>query len=251
MNPVMDSHNRFAGMHLRDKSRKLLRAAPLLLLVVLLTACNSNTVLLVNFNSDTVGSPPGTVQSTGTVALDVGAGTVTVVAAPAAGMPNNKWGRISHPTAPSAQTAMRCNFENVSGPGHYGLISVMYIPSGTGVVTIAFEPAGQPASSYLNFLHIDLMPEGNVRINDDSKTLFGSFPHDQSFTLNVVLDITDSSATAEVSLVGGVASGNTTVTIEPAFMPIARQFGAVRYWMGFQHQGSFFVDDVLVTRAKA
>ena len=118
------------------------------------------------------------------------------------------------------------------------------------MVTVALEPFGQPASDYLNFMHIDFMPEGNVRI-DDGPNVFGSFPHDQSFTLNVVLDITDSSAEAEISLLGGAASGSTKVTIEPLFLPVARQFGAVRYWMGFQHRGVFFVDDILVTRSKS
>ena len=248
MDAVTNRNNCKKSPSHRRSPRALRLVAPLLLLLVL-TACNSNTVLLVNFNADTVGSPPAAAQSTGSVALDVGAGSVTVVASPAAGMPNNKWARISHPTAPSTQTAMRADFAQFEGPGRYSLISVMYIPRGTGVATVAFEPFGQPADSYLNFLHIDFMPEGNVRI-DDGPVVFGSFPHDQSFTLNVALDITNTSATAEISLLGGVASGNTTVTIDSSLMPVARQFGAVRYWMGFQHQGSFFVDDILVTRAK-
>ena len=245
MSAGMDRTNQHRSTRHRRLARTLIQGL-LLVLPLMLTACNSHTALRVNFNSDTVGAPPAPLQSTGSVALDLGAGSVTVVAAPTPGMSKGKWGRIHHPAASSAQTALRVDFDQLGGPGRYSLVSVLYIPRGTGMVTVALESSGQPVAS---FMHINFMPEGHVRI-DDGPTVFGDFPHDQSFTLNVVLDIGDNSAVAQIDLLGGMALGSATVGIDPSVLPLAWQFGTVRYMMGFEHTGNFFVDDILVTRAK-
>lgn len=246
MNAVTERTNRNKSTNHRRLARALLYCTPLLLLLVL-TACNTNTALLVNFNLDTVGSPPAPTQSAGSVALNVGAGSVTVVAAPTPGMSADKWGHIHHPTPSGAQTVLRGDFARFGGPGRYSLVSVLYIPRETGVVSVALESSSQPAA---DFLRLDFMPEGNVRING-GPTVFGDFPHDQSFALNVVLDVSDNSAVAEISLLGGMALGSATVSIDPSSMLAARQFSAVTYVMGHEHTGSFFVDDILVTRAGA
>lgn len=39
--------------------------------------------------------------------------------------------------------------------------------AGSGIATIQFEPFGQPVSDVGSFLHIDLMPDNKVRIDDD------------------------------------------------------------------------------------
>jgi len=249
------SQNRNAQRRLVEKApyrrlvprlQNVIRLCALFVLMSLLTACDSTTVLLANFTSDTVGSPPGATQATGTVALDSGAGTITVVDAPAASLPANKWVQISHPTAPSPQTGMRGIFSRVGGVGDYGFLAALLIPQDTGVVTVQFEPIPEP-NEYFGFLHLDFMPEGDVRI-DDGPVRFGQFPRDQSFVLSVHLVITETTATAEISLLGRAASGSTTVNVNPSLLRAARQFGAVRFWMGFQHQGSFFVDEIIVTR---
>ena len=222
----------------------------LLALLSGLSACGSTTVLQVNFNSDTAGSPPAPAQATGTVSLAPGAGTITVVPAPAPGLPANKWARISHPTQPSPETVMRCTFSRFDGPGNYTLLASLFMPSGTGAATVQFETFNGSTSSAPSFLHLDFMPEGDVRI-DDSATRFGHFPRDQTFALSVNLVITGAAATAHMTLFGPGASGSQDYNINPAFLSIARQFGAMRFWMGFQWQGAFFVDDILVTRSNS
>jgi len=219
----------------------------LLGLLLLLSACGTTTVFLANFNSDKVGSPPAFNQTTGTVSRDEGTGTVRVVAAPEPGLPANKWVRIQHLTAPSPQTAMKGEFSRFDGLGNYSLLTSLYIPSGTGIVTLQFETFGKAVTNYLNFLHLDFMPEGDVRI-DDGPLRFGHFPRDQVFVLSVNLVISNSQAEAHIALLGGVASGNADVVIRPILLSVAHQFGAVRFWMGFQTTGSFFVDDIIVTR---
>jgi hypothetical protein len=217
-------------------------------IMFLFVGCNATTVLLSNFKNDTIGSPPGPVQPTGTVSVSPGGGSVTVVAAPTPDLPSNKWARISHPTAPAPETTLTGDFDGQTGIGNYSLLASMFIPADAGVVTVQFETLVSP-QPHLSFFHIDFMPEGDVRI-DDGAVRFGHFPRDKSFVLQVNLNITQTTATAEITLLGGEASGNITVDIQPQFLTLARQFGAVKFWVGFQHQATFFVDDVIVTRKK-
>lgn len=227
-----------------DSLGKVLLLGSLLGLLFLSTACSSTTALQANFNSDTVGSPPASAQGTGTVALDPGAGSIVVVDAPAPGLAANKWVQITHPTTPSPQTGLRGIFSHFDGTGNYSLLVSLYIPSGTGAVTVQFEPFTEP-NEYFGFMHLDFMPEGDVRV-DDSAVRFGHFPRDQTFVLSVNLVITSGASSAHVALLGAGASGSQDVSINN---PFAQQFGAVRFWMGFQWQGSFFADDILVTRS--
>jgi hypothetical protein len=220
----------------------------LLGLLVLTTACNSTTVFQANFSSDTPGSAPATTQATGTILLSPGSGTITVVDAPAAGLPANKWVRVSHPSQPTPETVMKGEFSRFDGLGNYGFLASLYIPTGTGAVTVQFETFGRGLNNSPDFLHLDFMPAGNIRIDDDDSRTFGHFPRDQVFVLSVNLVITATNATAHISLLGAGTSGSIDVNIQPNRLTLARQFGSVRIWMGFQWTGIFFVDDILVTR---
>lgn len=232
-----------AGRALSIPTRCAMLAASL---TMLLTACNSTMVLRANFNANTIGSPPTAAQDIGTVSLDQGAGTITVVDPPAAGLAE-KWVRISHPTPISPQTAMTARFSGPGGAGRYGLLTQLFIPSDTGIVTVQFEPFSTRPDSYANFLHLDFMPEGDIRV-DDGTMRFGRFPRDRAFLLTVGLDITATRATVHVRLAGAGASGSADVPINPRFLSAAMQFSAVKFWMGFEHTGSFYVDDIVVTR---
>jgi hypothetical protein len=222
-------------------------ALALIPLVLLMSACPSTTLLSVKFNADAVGAAPGATQTVGTLSLDDGAGSIQVVEQPAPTVSATKWVRLSHPASPSPQTSMRGQMTASAGDGSSTLTAALYIPAGTGVVTVQLEPFGMPETSYFNFIHVDLMPDGVLRIGD-GPTTFGHFPHDQVFIL--VLNITASSAaaTVRVSLLGSGTSGSLDVPIPAPLLNAARQFGAVRIWMGFQHKGQFYVDDVLVSK---
>ncbi|HET8735111.1 MAG TPA: hypothetical protein VFM69_00800 [Pricia sp.] len=214
--------------------------------ILLATGCSSTTVLLANFKNDTIGSPPAAAQPTGTVSLVPGAGIITVVAAPRPELPVNNWCQIGHPTAQSDLTQLTGKFTQF-GIGSYGLLASMHIPSGSGVVTVQFEASEESPLPFGDFLHLDFMPEGDVRI-DDGSSRFGNFPRDKNFVLSVNLVITATTATAEISLLGGEASGSTNVTIGSNVLALARQFGAVSFHVGFLHKATFFVDDIIVTR---
>ncbi len=216
------------------------------ILLALSAACNT-TVLLANFNNDTIGSPPSTNQSTGTVTLQPGPGSLTVVAAPNTELPSNKWCKVSHPTRGGAQTKLIGNFTRF-GPGEYGMLASLHIPKGAGVVTVGFEASSQSPLPFGQFLHLDFMPEGDVRI-DDSNVRFGHFTSDRNFVLSVNLIITDTTAKAEITLIGGSeATGNLTVDVPDNVFRLAQNFGAVAFEVGSLHAATFFVDDVVVTR---
>jgi hypothetical protein len=114
-------------------------------------------------------------------------------------------------------------------------------------VTLQFVPDFDPQGS-VNFMHIDFMSEGDVLIDDGVR--FGQFPKDRPFTLSVKLAITDTNATAEITLFGTGASGSRTVNVNPQLMVPARRFGGVRFFMGFQQRGTFFGKDIIVTRTQ-
>lgn len=209
-------------------------AAPLMLLMTL-ASCGSTTVLLANFNAEPLGGPPAFAQATGTVETRSAAGSV-LVSNPSGS--STKWAQISHPTRPSRQTMLRARFDSFHGTGKYSLLVAVFFPSGTGAVTLQLEPP--------EFLHLDFMPQNNVRINDNNADRVGTFPRDQSFVVSIQVDTTASPPKATISLLGGSgASGSRDVTLPS----LATQFGAVRLWMGFQWTGSFFFDDLLVTRS--
>lgn len=210
-------------------------------LLVLSAGCGT-TVLRSNFNADAAGAPPAGAQSIGTVISEPGSGSVTVVAAPPGVANPSKWVRINHPVAPAPETSLRANATQ-SGPGKYVLINSLFMPAGAGVATVQFETFNGSAS----FLHLDFMPQGDVRIDDDESLRFGTFPRNQPFVLTVTLTITNASATAHIGLLGG-ASGTKDIVLKPAVLNIAKQFGSIRFWSGFQHQTTFFAEDIVMTR---
>lgn len=241
-------HDRLAGAprHTCRRSvvslRQVFRLA-VLLGVALSISCNPTavTVLQVTFNNDTIGSPPAVTQDIGTLAFNAAAGKIKVVATPGPGVPSTKWVQIT-------EDALRCNFSRVDGTGNYGVLASVFIPSSTaGIVTVSFQPDFEPQSA-VNFLHLDFMPEGDVRIDDSIR--FGQFPKDKLFTLSVKLAITSTNATAEITLFGTGASGSKTVNVNPQLMVPARRFGAVRLFMGFEQRGTFFAKDIIVTRTQ-
>jgi hypothetical protein len=214
---------------------------------LLLGACNSTTLLEVRFDDDALGVPPSTTQELGTLFIENGAGSVVVVDTPASDVlpPDKRWARISHPAGGTPQTSMRAMMAAPAGLGDFTITTILYVPSGDAVPTIQLEPFAGGPSSYASFLHVDLLTDGSLRIDDGTET-FGHFPHDQLFLLSIQLKVSESGATARVAPVGAGASGFTEVPIAAA--SLARQLGAVRIWMGYQFGGEFYVDDVVVVK---
>jgi hypothetical protein len=230
--------------------KHILRLGSVGFLLLLLTGCGSVTLFQSNFNSNTVGAPPAHNQATGTIDVSGAPGSVVIVSAPRNATGN--WAQIQRIGQQAPISVMQCNFSQFQGDGSYSLLAVLFIPSGSGLATVEFDTFAQANPPSTGFLHLDFMQNNTVRINDDNGQVFGTFPRDQFFTLAANLEITSSSATAHLNLFGAGASGTKDLNIVSNVTPLflARQFGAVKFWMGFPWNGSFDVTNILVTRKK-
>ena len=144
-----------------------------------------------------------------------------------------RWVQVSRPNDPVNIVVFQGNFSQVGGDGSYTFDATLFIPTGQQVASVQFEQFNQPvANSFNGFLHLDFLQNGTIRIDDRADKVFGTFPHNQPFIVQVTLNI-NAAPTAHIVLAGAGTSGQTDYTIlqGPPF-PDARQFGAVRLWMG-------------------
>jgi hypothetical protein len=219
-----------------------------LLATILFTSCKTETLFKSNFDATTAGQPPAAAQSVGTVAIDGPADAVIVIASPV--VTGGKWVKITRHANPQTVSGMQCNFSKQAGAGLYNFSAIMFVPSGnTGPATVQFEQFGQAVGNLAGFLHLDFMPDGQIRLDDDEGTKFGHYPKDSAFIVQVTLNINATATpTAHIVLAGAGASGIADRNVLPPFIGAARQFGAVRLWMGFPHVGSFDATTIVVTR---
>jgi hypothetical protein len=213
--------------------------------LLVLPACASETLFRSDFTNTPVNQPPATAQSVGTAHVDGPVGSVKVIAAPVA--PSGKWVQVSRPNGP-AVAGMQGKFSQFKGDGEYTFSATMFMPSQSGVATLQFEPFINQASDLLAFLHLDFMPDNQVRIDDNEATKFGTFARDQPFIVQVTLNINATASTAHIVLAGASASGVKDHTILSPFQNLSRQFGAIRIWQGFPHTGPFDATNISVTR---
>jgi hypothetical protein len=219
-----------------------------ILLPALLSACASQTLFQSNFDPTPLGQPPAHVQQVGTANVDGPAGSVVVVASPV--QTGGRWVQVARPNDPSTIVAFQGNLSQFAGDGSYTFDATLFVPTGQAVASVQFEQFGQPVSNSFNgFLHIDFLRDGTLRIDDRSETSFGTFPHDQPFIVQVTLNI-NAAPTAHIVLAGAGASGQADYTIQGPFITAARQFGAVRLWMGTPWTGPFDATNIVVTKAR-
>ncbi len=217
----------------------------LLLTIILFSSCSQETVFQSNFDSTPVNDPPAHTQQVGTINIDGPAGAAKVVASPI--NESGRWVQVTRLNGQQSVSGIQCNFSKFIGDGKYTFSSLMYIPEGTGLVTIQFETFGQPVSTYTNFLHIDFTQDNKVRIDDNDDTKFGSFQRNQAFMVQVTLDINATEPKVNISLGGQGASGSADYSIQTPLRMFAHQFGAVRLWVGFPWTGSFDANTIVVT----
>jgi hypothetical protein len=218
----------------------------LIALLFLLAGCGE-TLFQSNFDATAPNQPPAHNQQVGTANVDGPPGSVVVVAPPVT--PSGKWVQVRRSEPQSPVAGLQGNFSQFRGDGEYTFTTTVFMPTGAGIATIQFEPFNQPVGTLTNFLHIDLMPDNRVRIDDKDETRFGSFQRDQPIIVQVTLNISATSVTARIVLSGAAASGQRDYDIIPALRPLARQFGAVRLWMGFPSTGTFHATNIVVKKA--
>lgn len=242
-----------------SRLKRILGLSSVGFLLLLLTGCGATTVFQSSFNANGLGAATGTVV--------IPQGSVVNVSTP----PNatGYWAKIQRAAPPGTPiSTLQCNLSQVQQTGSYSFLAVLYIPSPNIIAkpdakapsitspleptnpdaTVEFDTSPQSGPPSQSFLHLDFTPNNTVRVNDDNNQVFGTFPWDKSFTLAVTMEITSTSATAHVSLVGSGASGTKDVTINNVPLSFPQQFGEVQFFMGFPFNGSFYVNDILVTR---
>src|SRR6187455_355217 len=130
----------------------------------LLAGCSDETLFQSNFDATAVDQPPAATQAVGTAAVEGPTGSVLVVAAPDA--LNGKWLRLQRPNADTGFPAFQGILSHVGNEGRYTFSTIMFMPTGADTTTIQFEQLTPPQS----FVHLDFMPENNVRIDDNEAT---------------------------------------------------------------------------------
>lgn len=226
--------------------RQMVRCVSLTV-VLILSGCAGEVLFRSNFDPTPANQPPAQQQAVGTARIHGDPGSVIVVAPPVT--PSGKWVQVGRPQASSDVAGFQGNFSASRGDGEYTFTTTVFMPSGSGVATIQFEPFGQPVTNLNGFLHLDLTEDNKVRIDDQDASKFGTFPRGQPFIVQVTLDIAPSGASAHIVLSGAGASGTADRAIPGALLNLARQFGAVRLWMGFPHTGTFDATNIVVRRA--
>jgi hypothetical protein len=220
-------------------------AAVLVAVLWSLAGCASPAVFRSDFNRFGAGIPPIGPAGVGSTAIDPQSDQYVHVASSNGN--NVVITRADH-VDPIAAAALQCKFAQFNGDGVYVFSTVLFLRTGTGTVTIQFERFDQPVADYGHgFLHLDLMPDNTVRLDDDDGTRFGTFPRDQEFVVQVTLNI-NAAPTARIVLGGAGASGQRDYSILPPFIPLAREYGSVRLWMGTPSAGSVVASTIVVTR---
>ncbi len=219
-------------------------------LIALTTAgnCNTETLFKSNFDTTTLNQPPSATQEVGTASFSGPPGSILVAAAPPNAAPPAKWLQITRTNQPQV-SSFQGKLVKQPGNGSYVFSSALFVPNGNvGPVTVQFEQFTQPVDNPVGFLHFDFLPDGHVRIDDDSSTTFGTFPLNQVFLVQVTLTLNAPAASAHILLSGAGASGEADRTIPAPFNQQAQQFGAVRLWIGFPNTGRFHAQNVVVSR---
>ncbi|HEX6284134.1 MAG TPA: hypothetical protein VFZ71_04640, partial [Pyrinomonadaceae bacterium] len=203
----------------------------------------ATTLFKANFDADSFNSPRAIV---GELRVEPANGTVNVIQTPLPDVTSpTKWVRVGFP-ATGNRSSVRGILSRVDGPGIYTITATMFIRDRASLVTLQLEP-DLPPQEYLHFMHLDFMPEGDVRIDDGPR--FGSYSDDKVFNIRIDLTVNNSSARAHVTLSGPGASGSIDYNLPSLMMSLARRFHAIRFWLNFGAEGGqFFVDNIQVTR---
>jgi hypothetical protein len=113
------------------------------------------------------------------------------------------------------------------------------------MMTVFFE-SGPPPNAPL--LHIDLLPNGKIRINDNQ--VVGDFKFNHLIGFFITIDLTGTSPNAEILIRGG---GNDAALNVPVALPNSANFGfgRVRIFAPFEGEnapnGAFLVNDIMAT----
>jgi hypothetical protein len=266
----MDDHKpeRYGGHKHRDAKALLAGVCTAGLVAALLTACSGSnrTLFQSNFNATPVGQPPAQNQPVGTVSA-FGQSKGVFVNNPAPGSTgSDDWVVIGRSGDNQPVTGMVCKLSQTVGLGKYNFTAAIFMPSvGNNVASISFLSQADLTGSgegpnWDGFVHVDLMQDNTIRINDTVSTKV-TFTRAHPFDLSVNLDTTQATASTNPTATATVDTLGAATPLEKATYaiplnppssgngpsPDASQFAAVVLWMGFPWTGYFEATEIAVT----
>jgi hypothetical protein len=217
----------------------------LVISLTIMSSCNGEKILVANFNGNPLGQPPVHNQEVGVIDNIIPIENSIVAKVP--NVPSN-WVKITRPNNPQVIAGILGTATTSKGIGKYTFTATLFIPDDGGMATIQFEPFNQTPPN-LAYLHIDFLRNNKVRVNDSEVAVFGNFPHNQPFIVQVILTIKSSESTADIVLSGANTSGQFHISnfTGSGFAP---RFGCVRLWMGFPWVGTFYATNIVLRYEK-
>jgi hypothetical protein len=220
-------------------SRRLLLVFPLLLA---LGGCG--TTVYLDKVRGTVGQKPNPPATGSSQVSDTNA---VIARDPRSFFSSDRWLRLSRTVATDGGGQYTANFTQNVTNGKVGVDLVGFIPSSAPVMmTVHFE-SGAPQAG-IPVMHIDLLPDGKIRIDDS--TIAGSFKFNSLVGFFITFNLTGAAPTAEILIRGGDKDASLTVAL-PA-NAATRGLGRVRILAPFEGvnapNGHFFVNDVVAIR---
>jgi hypothetical protein len=212
-------------------------------LPLLLTLCGCGTIFLDKFDSGAVGHPPAPPAKGASTSSPA---NVVIAANPQNSGSQDRWLRLSRTVATQGGGQYTGTFTQnlINKKGSVNLVG--FIPQSSKIMMSVFLESGPPPNAPL--LHIDLLPNGKIRINDNQVVGDFKFNHLIGFFINI--DPTGELPNAEILIRGGGNDAALTVPISP---PNSAKFGfgQIRILAPFEGEnapnGAFFVNDIIAT----
>jgi hypothetical protein len=210
--------------------------------LLVLSGCGA-TVYLDKFDTAAFGQPP----SPPAVGTSTASGDAVTAVHPQTPGSTDRWLRLARPVPTQAGGAYVGNLtENVTN-AKASVTLVGFIPKASPIMmTVFFEPKA-PAPP-IPLLHIDLLPNGNIRVNDT--TIVGTFKFDTLIGFVVNFDLTTAARTVSILIRGG--GNDASVTLPVPANAANFGLGRIRVFAPFEGvnapAGAFLVNDVLATR---
>ncbi len=210
-------------------------------LLLALGGCGT-TILLDKFDAAAVGAPPAP-PATGTSTFN---NNVRIAANPQNAGSSDRWLRVARTEATQGGGEYIGNFTQNLSKKKGSIDLVGFIPQSSKIMMTVWFESGPPPHAPL--LHIDLLPAGEIRINDTQ--VVGTFKFDHLVGFFITFDLTGSSPNAEILISGG---GNNASLNVPITSPNTANFGLgrVRIVAPFEGvnapNGAFLVNDLIAT----
>lgn len=201
------------------------------------------TVYLDKLEAAAVGLPPAP-PATGTATVS---GPAAIAANPQDPASSDRWLRLARtaPTGPGGEYIGNFTENLTHSKGSVNLVG--FIPTSSRMMmTVFFEPKAPAPPAPL--MHIDLLPNGNIRVNDS--TVAGTFQFDHLVGFFINFDLTGSAPNASILIRGGGNDASLTVPVPASAANFG--LGRVRIVAPFEGvnapNGAFLVNDVIATK---